>query len=179
MVRQKGLDTLWCRRRRAAAERMSAGHLHFYGSSPKNKNNPNPSPAEIRFGLFCFGTPEGTRYIMVSASSSRRRANVHRTFAFYGSSPRYKNNPNPSPTEIRFGLFCFGTPEGTRTPNPRNRNPMLYPLSHRRIFQSQIIIAGFAGFVKRKTKFFSEHMVEYGGKRLFFLFFCGIIQKNP
>ena len=25
----------------------------------------------------------------------------------------------------------FGTPEGTRTPNPRNRNPMLYPLSHR------------------------------------------------
>ena len=24
-----------------------------------------------------------------------------------------------------------GTPEGTRTPNPRNRNPMLYPLSHR------------------------------------------------
>ena len=28
----------------------------------------------------------------------------------------------------------YGTPEGTRTPNPRNRNPMLYPLSHRRIF---------------------------------------------
>lgn len=26
-----------------------------------------------------------------------------------------------------------GTPEGTRTPNPRNRNPMLYPLSHWRI----------------------------------------------
>ena len=25
----------------------------------------------------------------------------------------------------------YGTPEGTRTPNPRNRNPMLYPLSHR------------------------------------------------
>ena len=77
------------------------------------------------------GTPEGTRNTMVPASSSRRRANVHRTFAFYCSSPKYKNNPNPSPTEIRFGLFCFGTPEGTRTPNPRNRNPMLYPLSHR------------------------------------------------
>ncbi len=27
----------------------------------------------------------------------------------------------------------LGTPEGTRTPNPRNRNPMLYPLSHWRI----------------------------------------------
>ena len=34
---------------------------------------------------------------------------------------------NPEVTTI------FGTPEGTRTPNPRNRNPMLYPLSHRRI----------------------------------------------
>ena len=88
---------------------------------------------DTRMGIWFFGTPEGTRNIMVSASSSRRRANVHRTFAFYGSSPRYKNNPNPSPTEIRFGLFFFGTPEGTRTPNPRNRNPMLYPLSHRRI----------------------------------------------
>lgn len=26
----------------------------------------------------------------------------------------------------------FGTPEGTRTPNPQNRNLMLYPLSYRR-----------------------------------------------
>ena len=60
------------------------------------------------------GTPEGTRHTMVPASSSRRRANVHRTFAFYCSSPKYKNNPNPSPTEIRFGLSCLGTPEGTR-----------------------------------------------------------------
>ena len=45
---------------------------------------------------------------MVSASSSRRRADVQRTSAFYCSSPKYKNNPNPSPTEIRFGLFFFG-----------------------------------------------------------------------
>ena len=44
-----------------------------------------------------------------------------------------RNNPNLSSTEIRFGLSCLGTPEGTRTPNPRNRNPMLYPLSHWRI----------------------------------------------
>ena len=40
-------------------------------------------------------------------------------------------NPNPSPTGKKFGFVLFGTPEGTRTPNPRNRNPMLYPLSHR------------------------------------------------
>ena len=33
--------------------------------------------------------------------------------------------------EEAFSLLFFGTPEGTRTPNPRNRNPMLYPLSHR------------------------------------------------
>ena len=49
------------------------------------------------------------------------------------------------------GILFFGTPEGTRTPNPRNRNPMLYPLSHRRIcFDSLNIIAGFSPFVKRE-----------------------------
>ena len=35
-----------------------------------------------------FGTPEGTRYTMVLASSSRRQANVHRTLTFYCSSPK-------------------------------------------------------------------------------------------
>ena len=38
-----------------------------------------------------------------------------------------KNNPNPSPTEIRFGLFFFGTPEGTRTPDLLIRSQSLYP----------------------------------------------------
>ena len=55
---------------------------------------------------FLGGTPEGTRNIMVSASSSRE--NLRRAFAFYGLSPNYKNNPNPSPAEIRFGLSCLG-----------------------------------------------------------------------
>ena len=50
-----------------------------------------------------------------------------------------------------------GTPEGTRTPNPRNRNPMLYPLSHRRIpLISLAIIAVFSVFVKRLGKIFFE-----------------------
>ena len=47
--------------------------------------------------------------------------------------------------------FFRGTPEGTRTPNPQNRNLMLYPLSHRRIptrFCS-IIIADCGPKVKR------------------------------
>ena len=59
--------------------------------------------------LFQSGTAKGTRNTMVPASSSRRRANVHRTFAFYCSSPKYENNPNPSPAEIRFGLLTLGT----------------------------------------------------------------------
>ncbi len=42
----------------------------------------------------------------------------------------------------------FGTPEGTRTPNPRNRNPMLYPLSHRRIYYMLYIISTIFPFVK-------------------------------
>ena len=37
------------------------------------------------------------------------------------------NNPNPSPAEIRFGLFFFGTPEGTRTPDLLIRSQSLYP----------------------------------------------------
>ena len=39
----------------------------------------------------------------------------------------------------RVSSFLFGTPEGTRTPNPRNRNPMLYPLSHRCIFEACVL----------------------------------------
>ena len=47
---------------------------------------------------------------MVSASSSRRRANVHRTFASYGSSPTRQIKNGLS----RMGYPVFGTPEGTR-----------------------------------------------------------------
>ena len=92
------------------------------------------------------GTPEGTRYTKVLPPSSRRQATVHRTVAFYCSSPfylEYKNGVSPK------GYTVFGTPEGTRTPNPRNRNPMLYPLSHWRIhLKCLAIIADKAGFVK-------------------------------
>ena len=52
-----------------------------------------------------------------------------------------------------------GTPEGTRTPNPQNRNLMLYPLSHRRVCLS--IIADFLGKVKSffpVRRFFSEKL---------------------
>ena len=40
----------------------------------------------------------------------------------------------------------FGTPEGTRTPNPRTRNPMLYPLSHWRICM------GYYNRLRRQSK---------------------------
>ena len=45
----------------------------------------------------------------------------------------------------------------TRTPNPRNRNPMLYPLSHRRVlFCSLPIITAFFRFVKGENENFLE-----------------------
>ena len=56
-----------------------------------------------------------------------RKNNIHRTFAFYCSSPRNKNNPNPFSTKNRFGLFFSGTPEGTRTPDLLIRSQSLYP----------------------------------------------------
>lgn len=43
-----------------------------------------------------------------------------------------------------------GTPEGTRTPNIQNRNLTLYPIELRtHISDAGLIIAGFAGLVKR------------------------------
>ena len=142
--------------------KMFPFHPHPYGvrlkwkrTLPRAKNMPLAcflnalsSPA---FPFGSGGTPEGTRYIKVLPPSSRRQATVHRTVAFEFSSPfylEYKNGVSPK------GYTVFGTPEGTRTPNPRNRNPMLYPLSHWRISESPIIIAGFPGFVKRKWKKF-------------------------
>ena len=74
-----------------------------------------------------FGTPEGTETLR-SRSVKPSRAALTRAAIYCSRPSRYKNNPNP---QMWFGLFFSGTPEGTRTPNPRNRNPMLYPLSHR------------------------------------------------
>ena len=71
------------------------------------------------------------------------------------SSGLLRTNLSSPTAQQKYGVgFClphiFGTPEGTRTPNPRNRNPMLYPLSHRRIcIYSLCIIASFFRFVKR------------------------------
>ena len=59
-----------------------------------------------------------------------------------GARNKQEGYPNGYPSCL------FGTPEGTRTPNPRNRNPMLYPLSHRCMLHSHAIIAGFPLFVK-------------------------------
>ena len=132
-------------------------HPHPYGARlewkrtlPRAKNMPLAcflnalsSPA---FPFGSGGTPEGTRYIKELPPSSRRQATVHWTVAFYCSSPfylEYKNGVSPK------GYTVFGTPEGTRTPNPRNRNPMLYPLSHWRIHLKCLsIIAEFGPFVK-------------------------------
>ncbi len=42
-----------------------------------------------------------------------------------------------------------GTPEGTRTPSPQNRNLMLYPLSHGRL--TRYILAQRSAFVKPRS----------------------------
>ena len=74
----------------------------------------------------------------------------------------------------------FGTPEGTRTPNPRNRNPMLYPLSHRCIcLDSLDIIAGFSRFVKGWKQNFSVLLPFFSAKPVVFTgFLCYNPKKN-
>ena len=82
---------------------------------------------------------------MEQTPSSRRLAAVHRTAALNVRVPSRKTKQ-----VVPAGTTCFGTPEGTRTPNPRNRNPMLYPLSHWRIHLKCLsIIAEIGLFVKR------------------------------
>ena len=96
------------------------------------------------------GKPEGTRLhflpdgekIKVSIPSSRARATAPWAVAFNCSSPAQHKQKIQIPEWVS---GFFGTPEGTRTPNPRNRNPMLYPLSHRRVLVDSLdIIAGFS-----------------------------------
>ena len=68
------------------------------------------------------------RQIVRFRSVKPSRATVHRTVAFDCSIPFLHKNLTGYPG---WDNLLNGTPEGTRTPNPRNRNPMLYPLSHR------------------------------------------------
>ena len=57
MVRRKGLETL--RIRSVQPSRAALTRAATYGSRPlRYKNNPNP---QMWFGLFFFGTLEGTR----------------------------------------------------------------------------------------------------------------------
>ena len=104
------------------------------------------------------GMPEGTRcqnflwkFCKDAVPSSRHCADVHRTSASDCSSPFLRKK-----SDTHLGIRLFGTPEGTRTPNPRNRNPMLYPLSHWRICFSLAIIAVFSPFVKGFLKIISS-----------------------
>ena len=59
--------------------------------------------------------------------SSRARRDVNQTM----NAVQIAGNKKP---ESALRSLVRGTPEGTRTPNPQNRNLMLYPLSHWRVY---------------------------------------------
>ena len=95
---------------------------------------------------FPLVAPEGTRLHFCLRQKLRlrrplrRRARRPRRLATDISSPFLFCAKEKGAHSVR-PLF-FGTPEGTRTPNPQNRNLMLYPLSHRRVCLSIIAKAG-------------------------------------
>ena len=107
------------------------------------KNPLLPVSSVRQKGLVCFcaaGAKIGSASVRTGCPACHRQA------GFYGSSPFLFDIPKKTVSD---DTVFFGTPEGTRTPNPRNRNPMLYPLSHWRIhLKCLAIIADKAGFVK-------------------------------
>ena len=90
--------------------------------------------------------PEGTRDIMEQTPSSRRLAIVHRTAAWNGSSPFRCIEK----IHIPDGMWIFGTPEGTRTPDLLIRSQSLYPteLPAHTFAERLDIVAQGAKFVK-------------------------------
>ena len=120
-MRRKGLGKLGRRFHRAGIEQGSTGALHLDGSSPTDINKKCRYPKGYLHFLVRRKGLETLMFLSVKPS----RLTVHRTVRIYGSRPlRYKNNPNP---QMWFGLFFYGTPKGTRTPDLLIRSQSLYP----------------------------------------------------
>ena len=81
------------------------------------------NPPSLRDGSFFYGLSPGLKKCPPDTFLPSRRLGRPLRVPPGGRNKR-GDTPWVSP-------LLFGTPEGTRTPNPRNRNPMLYPLSHR------------------------------------------------
>ena len=116
---RKGLGSLWCRRRPAAAGRMSVRDLAFQ-YPPAHRG----SFSQILCGVHRKGLGSLWCRRRPAATGRMSTGHPHEIVRVPSGIPK---------SRYPFGYLLFGTPEGTRTPNPRNRNPMLYPLSHRRI----------------------------------------------
>ena len=118
--------------------------------------NQTPSPGTCLPGFWASLLPHQIHAVPNSPQSGcmRHRRRLHHVRSAHHVPKERITQRNLICLVDKSGFFV-GTPEGTRTPNPRNRNPMLYPLSHRCIcFNSLDIIAGFVGFVKGKNKKF-------------------------
>ena len=105
------------------------------------QRNENRKPDGFRFSTN-HGTPE-------VEPQRTCRWHVRLALSLPKNSSQWRRILGRRKTKNQGKTLGFGTPEGTRTPNPRNRNPMLYPLSHWRIhLKCLYIIADKAGFVK-------------------------------
>ena len=151
MVHRKGLETL--RSRSAKPSRAALIRAAFYCSRPsKYKNNPNPA---IWFGLFFFGTPEGTRLHfrlwrkLRFGSVEPSPATVPRTVAFDCSSPPLYINKRRSEFIIHSVFYWYtGRDSNPQPSEPESDALSIEPPVH--LLHSLDIIAGFSGFVKRE-----------------------------
>ena len=77
-----------------------------------------------------------------------------------------KENPNPSPKNVKFGFIQYGSPSWTRTNDPAVNSRMLYRLSYRGISFSIVILV----YPNENVNCFCGFFGEVAD---FFIFFCG------
>ena len=86
---------------------------------------------ELIVGDKCLGMLEAVGKVKIVAKMLKAIHAQESKKASHESDAFMQSKIQNRQTSARFA--DFGTPEGTRTPNPQNRNLMLYPLSHWRI----------------------------------------------
>lgn len=170
-TRSEAFRQISCRRHTSRAQRTSLAKQTSRSAGRNTSFAKSPLCPKDKAG-FLRGTPEGTQPLRVCRPCSIAAADL--------AARTCHRHVLPSPLPLSgfesllvqkqkscrpTGNRIFGTPEGTRTPNPQNRNLMRYPLRYWRLFTCQIIISAKPENVK---VFFAVSQKEFRHSLPFF-----------